>query len=324
MKKLLQIMLMSMLAVLILAACGGKNEQPADKEPAGNNSAETEQSAATAYPYTFTDATGKELTLDKAPEKAISLIPSNTETLFEIGSGDSVIAVTENDDYPEQVKDLDTVGDYTVNIEKVISLEPDAVFAHEMMLSASAEGIDQLRDAGIPVIVIPTAETFDETYETIGLFGEIMNKNDEAAKIVEEMKAKVEEVTKKTADVKEPKRVFIENSDAPDIYSPGAGTFPQQFLDMLNAENIVKEEGWVMISPETIVDENPDVIIVTYSYVPDITEKIKARDGFSNVNAVKEDRIVQVDENLTNRTGPRLADGLEAYAKAIYPELFSE
>ena len=57
-----------------------------------------------------------------------------------------------------------------------------------------------------------------------------------------------------------------------------------------------------------------------YSYVEGIVERVKARDGFDTVTAVKNDAVVQVDENLTSRTGPRLAEGLEEIAKAIYPE----
>lgn len=328
MKKFWQLLLMAMLAVLVLAACGNdskKEETPADENPAGEEtSTDTQSTDTTSYPYTLTDAAGEEITLEQAPETVISLIPSNTEILFGIDAGDKVIAVTENDDYPEEVAELDTVGDFTVNVEKVISLMPEAVFAHEMMMGSSEEGLNQIRDAGIPVIVVPNASTFDETYESIEMIGEVMDKNAEANQIVEDMKTKIADIEKKAADITDKKRVFVENSDAPEIYTPGKGTFPQQFLDMIHAENIVTEEGWIMISPETIVDENPDVILAMYSYVPNVVENIKTRDGFDAVTAIKEDQVIQLDEDITSRTGPRLADGLELFAKAIYPEVFGE
>lgn len=328
MKKIWQLLLMAMLAVLVLAACGNdsaKEETPADETPVTEETnTEEEATEGTSYPLTLTDAADEELTFDQAPETVISLIPSNTEILFGIDAGDKVIAVTENDDFPEEVADLDTVGDFTVNVEKVISLKPEAVFAHEMMMGSSEEGLNQIRDAGIPVIVVPSAETFDETYEAIEMVGEVMDKNTEADQIVEDMKTKVEDIEKKAADITDKKRVFVENSDAPEIYAPGKNTFPQQFLDMINAENIVTEEGWIMISPETIVDENPDVILAIYDYVPNVVENIKTRDGFATVTAIEEDHVVQLDENITSRTGPRLADGLELFAKAVYPEVFGE
>ncbi|PIC74122.1 ABC transporter substrate-binding protein [Sporosarcina sp. P17b] len=328
MKKFWQLLLTAMLAVLVLAACGNdskKEETPADENPAGEETkTDTQSTDTTSYPYTLTDAAGEEITLEQAPETVISLIPSNTEILFGIDAGDKVIAVTENDDFPEEVAELDTVGDFTVNVEKVISLQPEAVFAHEMMMGSSEEGLNQIRDAGIPVIVVPNAGTFDETYASIEMIGEVMDKNAEANQIVEDMKTKIADIEKKAADITDKKRVFVENSDAPEIYTPGKGTFPQQFLDMIHAENIVTEEGWIMISPETIVDENPDVILAMYSYVPNVVENIKTRDGFDAVTAIKEDQVIQLDEDITSRTGPRLADGLELFAKAIYPEVFGE
>ena len=328
MKKIWQLMLMAMLAVLVLAACGNdstKEETPAEETPAVEEETNTDEATEdTSYPLTLTDAADEEITFEQAPETVISLIPSNTEILFGIDAGDKVIAVTENDDFPEEVADLDTVGDFTVNVEKVISLKPEAVFAHEMMMGSSEEGLNQIRDAGIPVIVVPTADTFDETYEAIEMIGEVMDKTTEADQIVEDMKTKVADIEKKAADITDKKRVFVENSDAPEIYTPGKNTFPQQFLDMINAENIVTEEGWIMISPETIVDENPDVILAIYDYVPNVVENIKTRDGFSTVTAIKEDTIIQLDEDITSRTGPRLADGLELFAKAVYPEVFGE
>lgn len=325
MKKMWQLLLTAMLAVVLLAACSSepKKEEAPDSEKT-TEEVTTDEVTNTSYPYTLTDAAGEEVTFEKVPESVISLLPSNTETLFAIDAGDRVIAVTENDDYPEQVADLDTVGDYTVNVEKVISLQPEVVFAHEMMLGSSEEGLNQIRNAGIPVVVVPNAGTFEETYDTIQMIGEVMDKNKEAAEVVAGMQEKVADIKEKAKAITEKKRVFVENSDEPEIYAPGKNTFPQQYLEMINAENIVTEDGWVMISPETIVNESPDVIVVMYSYVPDIVEKIKTRDGFDTVTAVKEDQIVQVDENITSRTGPRLAEGLEAFAKAVYPEVFGE
>ncbi|PIC64722.1 ABC transporter substrate-binding protein [Sporosarcina sp. P13] len=326
MKKFWQLLLTAMLAVLLLAACGNdkKKEEAPDSSDQTSEETTTDEVKDTTYPYTLNDASGEDITFEKAPESVISLLPSNTETLFAIDAGDKVIAVTENDDFPAEVAELETVGNFTVNVEKVISLQPEVVFAHEMMLDSSEEGINQIREAGIPVVVVPNAGNFEETYEAIQMIGEVMDKNEEAAQVIEGMQAKVAEIKEKAATITDKRRVFVENSDVPEIYTPGKNTFPQQYLDMINAENIVTEDGWVMISPETIVNENPDVIVVMYSYVPDIIEKIKKRDGFDTVTAVKEDRVVQVEENITSRTGPRLADGLEVFAKAIYPEVFGE
>lgn len=320
-KNIWKLWLTSALAVFLLAACGGtavEDKPETEKAPQEEASKEVEE----LYPLTIKDADDKEVTVEAAPATIVSLMPSNTEILFELGLAEEVIAVTENDDYPAEVEDKDSVGDFELNIEKIISLNPEMVFAHEMLLGSNAEGFEQIRDAGIPVIVVDNAENFEETYATIEMIGQVTDKVDEANKIIEGMKAQVEEVIEKTSKAEKERTVFVETSDAP-IYTPGSGTFVQEMLDMIGAKNMVAEEGWIMIDPEEIVNENPDVIVVMYN-APDIVQSVKNRAGFDTVTAVTDNMVIQVDENSTSRTGPRLADGLEEFAKAIYPEAFSE
>lgn len=327
MKKFWQLWLTAVLATFLLTACGTSDDAKKDETtPATEKTdkAETEQADEEAFPVTLTDAVGNDITLEKAPETIVSMIPSNTEILFALGLNEEIIGVNDWDDYPEEALKKEKIGGMEFNVEKIISMNPEIVFAHESMLGTSDEGLQQLRDAGLNVFVVKNAADFEQTYKTIETIGQATGKTEEAEAIVDEMKAKVEEVITKTQAVENKKRVFVETSDAPEIYAPGKNTFMQEMLDMIGAENIVTGEGWVMISPEEIVNQDPDVIIVMYSYVPDIVESVKKRDGFSNVTAVKEDAVVQVDENLTSRTGPRLAQGLEEVARAIYPEAFGE
>ena len=98
-----------------------------------------------------------------------------------------------------------------------------------------------------------------------------------------------------------------------------------QMLEMIGAENIAADqEGWVVMDPEEIVNRNPDVIIVLYDYIETAVADVYARPGFDSITAIKEKAVIQVDENITSRTGPRLAEGLEEIAKAVYPEAFGE
>lgn len=328
MKKMWQLLLTAMLAVLLLTACGTTDGNE-DKE-SGSNAATSEQSGkdseaggdAVTYPMTVTDATGKEITLEQAPETIISTLPSNTEILFALGLDNEIVAVDDYSDFPEAANGKEKIGDMNLNIEKIISMDPDIVFGHEMSLPGSEAGYQQIRDAGIPVYIVKNAMNFDETYSTIEAIGEVANKPEEALKIVEDMKAKVEEVVAKTADIDTPKRVIVETSDVPEIYVPGTNTFVQEILEKIGAENVVTEEGWIMISPEEIVKQNPDVMVIMHDYTPDVINSVKKRDGFADITAVKEDHVVQVDANLTSRTGPRLSEGLEEIAKAVYPEAF--
>jgi iron complex transport system substrate-binding protein len=323
MKKLWQLMIMSILATLLLVGCNGEEATPVE-----NSTEDTQQEATveeTTFPQTMTDVVGNEITLEEAPKTIVSMIPSNTEILFALGLNDEIVGVNDYDNYPAEALEKEKIGGQEFNVEKIVAMNPDIVFAHESMIGVGEAGLQQIRDAGVKVFVVKNAADFNQTYTTIEEIGRATGKLPEAQQIIEDMKVKVEEVKEKVASVETKKTVFVENSDVPDIYTAGNGTFMQEMFDMLNVENIAADqEGWFKIEPEEIVSRNPDVIIISYSYVDDIINKVKARDGFDSVTAVKNDAVVQVDENLVSRTGPRLAEALEEIAKAVYPEVFSE
>ncbi|MEA0553944.1 ABC transporter substrate-binding protein [Lysinibacillus irui] len=321
MKKFWKIGLSAFLTLGLLAACGQeeKNDKSSN-EP--QTQQETSQVDEATFPMTITDAIGKDITLEAPPEKIVSLIPSNTEILFSLGLKDEIVGVTDNDDYPPEVAEKEKVGGMEYNIEKIIALNPDIVFSHESSMSLSEAAIEQLESAGVKVFVVNNAQDFNETYTTIEQLGRATGKLPEAEEVIANMKAKVEEVLAKVKDV-EPKKVLVEASDEPDIYTAGNGTFMNAMLEMIHAENVAADaDDWYKIDAEQIIAKNPDVIVVTYHYVPDILTKIPQRAGFDTINAVKNKAIVQVDENTTSRQGPRLGEGLEELAKAIYPEVF--
>ncbi|HJF33178.1 MAG TPA: ABC transporter substrate-binding protein [Sporosarcina psychrophila] len=320
MKKIWQLGLTAILAVFLLAACGTATQDKPKVEGTPKSEVVTAE-----FPLTLTDAVGKEITLETAPATIVSMIPSNTEILFELGLADEVVGVNDYDDYPAEVAEKEKIGGQEFNVEKIVSMNPEIVFAHESGLGKGEAGLQQIRDAGIPVFVVKNAANFEETYTTIETIGQATGKTVEAEKIITDMKAKVEEVLAKTATVENKKTVFVETSPAPDIYTPGKNTFMDQMLKMIGAENIAADkENWFMIAPEEIVNRNPDVIIVLYDYIETAVADVYARPGFDTITAIKEKEVVQVQENITSRTGPRLAEGLEEIAKAIYPEAFGE
>ena len=300
------------LSVFMLGAC---TEGSAPKESATS----TEEITIDRDDIFTKDATGEAVSIDELPETIISLMPSNTEILYALDEGSRVIGVTEFDDYPEEVTKKEQVAGMEWNVEKIIDLQPDLVYAHEMSIPAADAAIQQLRDAGITVFVMPNAESFDETFRQIRTMAAHLRVDERGEQIINDMKATIDDVQAMKGD--EPTRsVFVETSAAPDIYAPGNGTFIQEMLDIIGADNVVKEDGWVSYSTERVIEENPDVIIVMYDYVPNAVEELKERSGYETLTAVKEQRVYQVDENLLSRTGPRLAEGLRALAEAIYGE----
>ena len=124
----------------------------------------------------------------------------------------------------------------------------------------------------------------------------------------------------KVKDV-EPKSVFIVVGAQPEIYAAGKGTYMDEMLNFLSIKNEVTEPDWPPYSAEDFVASDADVILTTYE--SDV-EAIKANPLFATMKAVQSNQILLVDGDMTSRQGPRLAEGVESIAKAVYPELFNE
>ncbi|MCA0986819.1 ABC transporter substrate-binding protein [Guptibacillus algicola] len=325
MKKLYSLLTLLLLVTGIIAGCGANDTE----NNASDTSAEQDQNSKdSAFPVTITDALNKEVAIEEDPEKVVSLIPSNTEVLFALGAGNELVGVSDFANYPEEAADIEKIGGMEFNVEKIISLKPDLVLAHESSAKNSEAGLQQLRDAGIAVLVINDAKGFDEVYKSIEMIGQATGETEAAETMIADMKKKLEEVKSKASTISEDdqKSVFVEVSPAPEIFSPGKNTFMDEMLSLMNAKNVTHdEEGWNQVDQEAIIKANPDVIITTYGYYTEKpVEKVLSRDGWQNVTAVTEERVVDVHSDLVTRSGPRLIEGIEELAKAVYPDVFAE
>ncbi|WP_270180084.1 ABC transporter substrate-binding protein [Alkalihalobacillus sp. CinArs1] len=323
MKKLYSLLVLLLLVTGIMAGCGSDNSSENNTNVSTEENQNTEDSA---FPVTITDALDKDVTLEEDPEKIVSLIPSNAEILFALGAGSEVVGVSDFANYPEETADIEKIGGMEFNVEKIISLDPDLVLAHGSSAHNSEAGLQQLRDAGIAVLVVNDAKSFDEVYTSMEMIGQATGETEAAEELIADMKSKLEEIKSKAESIEETKSVFVEVSPAPEIYSPGKNTFMDDMLSLINATNVTHDqEGWNQIDQEAIIQANPDVIITTYGYYTEKpVEQVLSRDGWKDVTAVKEERVVDVHSDLVTRSGPRLVEGVEELAKAVYPDVFTE
>ncbi|WP_050181816.1 ABC transporter substrate-binding protein [Domibacillus robiginosus] len=309
------------LSAALLAGCGGGEEKTSDTAKENNAAKET-----AAFPVTVTGADDQKVEIDAAPKRIVTLAPSNTEIVYELGLGEEVVGVSDNDTYPEDVKTKEKVGGMEFNVEKIISLKPDLVLAHDSAGAAAETGIQQLRDAGIDVLVINNAASIDEMYQSFELIGEATGTTAEAETEIKELKAGFADLEEKAASIKEDdeKSVFFEVD--PTLYTAGNGTFLNEIFDMLHINNtMADQEGWPQATEEAVIEKNPDVILLNYGgYVENAVDGVLKREGWSNVNAVKNKEVVEVNADITSRTGPRLVEGAEAIAEAVYPDVFAQ
>ncbi|RSD28941.1 ABC transporter substrate-binding protein [Mesobacillus subterraneus] len=324
MKKVQGLLFALFITVLALAGCGG-NEQEKAGTVATTAKKDTAQQEAVQFPVTLTDAVQNEVTIEAKPEKIVSLMPSNTEIAFGLDLGEQIVGVSDFDNYPEEAAKKEKIGGMEFNVEKILSLKPDLVLAHASSADAGEAGLQQLREAGITVLVTNNAANFTEVYETIRLIGTATGKKEKAETVIADMEKKVEEIKTKAQEIKEVDRksVFVEVSPAPEVYAAGKNTFIDEMLQIINAKNTVTEEGWPKMESEAVIKSNPEVIITTHGYyTSEPVKNVISREGWQNISAVKENRVVDVHSDKVTRTGPRLTEGVEELAKAVYPDIF--
>ncbi|KNZ41175.1 ABC transporter substrate-binding protein [Acetobacterium bakii] len=311
----------SLLAIFIIAALGLLFAGCQQTTGTVSSSGVETKSGATTYPLTITDDSGASVTIEKEPQKIVSLSPSATEIVFAVGAGSKLVGRTDYCDYPEEALAVASIGSFNApNLEKIIELAPDVVVSSDLV---SDEMNQQLQAIGTKVVVFDP-DSIDGVLINIIQAGEITNANDAAKKVVDAMEEQRQELKDKAATVTKQKSVFF---DIGKFYSAGPGSMLDSMLTDLNAKNIAADATtqWAQLSTEEIIADNPDVYISLYTK----PEEVKATPGFDTINAIVNDQIVYFeyltpDSDMIQRPGPRIIEGMALIANGIYPEVFTK
>lgn len=295
--------LFSML-LLILAACAQ-----------GNNT------------ITITDDLGRQISISSAPERIVSLSPSNTEILFALGLGEQVVGVTKYCNYPSVVKDLKDSGEIAVvggyvdpNFEKILSLRPDLVVASRIHASGVVTLLDQ---QNIPVFVVDS-NNLSDILQSIEKVGEITGKSAEALALTSQMQSRIKAISDKVSSLPKLRVLYVVWHDP--VQTAGSGTFEDEIINTAGGENLFHDlSGYAQVDPEAIAVRNPEVIIACTGMGEGADRPLhwaETERGLELTDARKNGRIYQAQGDLITRAGPRIVDGLEMFAKLIHPEAF--
>lgn len=266
---------------------------------------------------TVIDDYGREVTVPQPVERIVSLAPSNTEILFNLTLGDKVVGVDQASDFPSEALDKTVVGGYFggYNLEVITVLDPQLILASSIN---SQELIRELENRSFAVIVLD-AKNISGIYQDIELVGSITGASAEAENLVSNLTARVNAVTDTIQESGASKRkVYIELDN--NLWTYGPGSFGDDLIRLAGGENIAGDMDYpyVKLDEEFIVSSAPDVILSVWTPL----DQIKARPGWSNVPAIKNNDLYLMDGDLVSRPGPRIVQGLEELASAIHPELF--
>ncbi|HEX4903678.1 MAG TPA: ABC transporter substrate-binding protein [Acidimicrobiales bacterium] len=308
---------------LVLAACGDDDDSVAssgDAATPATEAAEDGGSDATAdegtFPVTVTVG-GADTTIESRPEAIVSLSPTATEVLFAIGAGDQVVAADEFSTFPEDAPTTDLSG-FDPNLEAIIAEEPDLV----VLEGDRNDVVAGLAAADVTTLVVPAAATLDETYAQIEAMGAATGHVGDAAELVGQMQADIDELVAQVPERDEPLTYYHELDDT--LFSVTSDTFIGEIYALAGLENVAdaadpegEAGGYPQLSAELLVEADPDLIFLadTKCCAQD-AETVAARPGFADLTAVREGNVIELDDDIASRWGPRVVDFLRAIVEA--------
>jgi iron complex transport system substrate-binding protein len=307
---------------LAASACVGQGGPSASMAPTGiaSTAPTTAPSpSAVAFPLTVTDDEGTAVTIAARPTKIVSLTPATTETLFALGAGSRVVGKVEDiANYPPEASSVPVVATFSgVDVEKIVAAQPDLVISGGAGLT-QGDAVDQLRRAKVPVLVsYPTS--LATALAGIRLIGKAVGSSAEAEQLATSMDQRIQALAARVAGGSKP-RTFYEIDTTGGIFTPPAQSIYGEVLRLAGSDPISGEANY-SISLEKLVAADPEVILLGDAAYGATADAVKARPGWGVMAAVKQGRIVPIDDIVVTRPGPRLVDGLAALIRAIHPEV---
>lgn len=250
------------------------------------------------------------------PQRIVSMSPGNTEILFALGAGDRVVGVTSYSDYPEEAKSKPTIGGYHApDVEKIVALSPDIVFA---MTDIQTKYIHILKQAGIRVVAVEP-KTLPEIIAAIDLISEAIGEQDRGRELHLTLSTQLAQVRKLVGDAP-PRRTFLEVWDAP-LLTVGRQSF---------IHDLITQAGGINVSADKNVDYTPCDIETLYAYNPEVyvvlshsrndTRSFITGSNMADIAAVKTKQVFSITDDLLQRPGPRSFTGLVKLAEILHPQ----
>ncbi|MFD1938104.1 ABC transporter substrate-binding protein [Nonomuraea mangrovi] len=304
----------ALLGTVVLAGCG-QTPAPAAPSSSAPSSAPSSSGAAAqdaAFPATVQAGNGA-VTIAAKPQRIVSISPTATETLFAIGAGPQVVAVDDMSTYPAEAPKTDLSG-FNPNVEAIIAHKPDLVVASDDKVAA------QLAKVNVPVLVEPAATKIDEAYDEIIDLGTATGNKAKADEVVAGMKDKLGALSSAAPQAK--KLSYYHELDTTP-YAATSTTFIGQIYGMFGLVNVADKApeaagGYPKLSAEFVARADPDLIFLAdVKCCQQSRETLAKRPGWQNLKAVKNDRVIQLDDDIASRWGPRIVDLATAIGEAV-------
>jgi len=272
----------------------------------------------------ITDDLGYPHVLKNPPQRIVSLAPNITEILFALGLEKKIVGVTRYCDYPQQAQKKERIGGMVdPDLEKVISLQPDLVIAFR---GNPLRLIRRLKELQLSVFVLEQGTSLESVFSLIEKIGLITYKEKRAISLVDDLNTDYKRVLKLLTSVKHVPKVYI-NIHGKGLWTCGRDSFLNDLVKKAKGLNIAGEmpRSWLAYNLEEIIHQNPEYIIVITQSQKDfaeIKEWFVQEAHLESTQAVREENIHYLDEDLITRPGPRIFRAFEQLSRILHPTLF--
>jgi iron complex transport system substrate-binding protein len=274
-------------AILLFAGCG------TDQQPSG---------------ITIVDDLQTSVTLAATPQRIVSLTPNTTEIVYYIGLGKELVGRSNYCNYPPEVSNVVSVGDpMSLSIEKIIELKPDLVVANRMI---PIEIIEKLRSLGLTVAAFDPLSV-DGVIDTINRMSMLCQVPTNTDQLIADLVTYKKPLGDKT--------VYIEIWNEPPT-TFGKNTFGSDLVKWVGAINLGDqlEGAYPTTTDEALLKLNPTVVVIPTKNRESV-DKFKSRKGFDALEAVKNNKVFAIDEDIISRPGPRIIDAIKELSTFVNP-----
>ena len=280
-------------------------------------------SIVTAQPIEVTDAHGKTVVIHSA-ERIVSLNGSTTEILFALGVGENVVGCDASSTYPKHAKEtLPSVGyQYRLNAEGILSLKPTLVIGRSDVKPPQV--IEQLRMAGVTVLLFKEPRTFDEAKQRLRTIGKAVSRQERATELISALEKDIEALKSKLAeqqDQTKPKALFLYLRGPQTAFVLGKDSGPGAMLELVGATNAAgKITGTKPMTAEAVIAAQPDVYVLFESGLKSIggVEGLLKVPGLAQTPAGRYKRVVAMDGLYLSGFGPRCGKAALDLFRGIY------
>jgi iron complex transport system substrate-binding protein len=304
-RRLAALLLAAFTLLTSLTACATRPRSAAPAFPADD--------PASAFPVQVVLPGQEPVTIPQQPKRIVSLSPSATETLYAIGAGNQVVAVDQNSTFPQQAPRTE-LSALTSDAAAVGGQHPDLVIAPDSATKL-AEG---LRAIDVPVLLTPSAANLDDAYGQVETVGRATGHTEPARDLSRRMRAEIDKIVADTP--KPPRPLSYYHEVSPDHFTASSQSFVGGVYGLFGMVNIADPAGgkFPQLSEEQIIRANPDLIFLADTKCCRMSARAAAdRPGWNTLTAVRQGRVVELDDDVAGRWGPRVVELTRSIGAAV-------